>query len=67
MSDKWTRFDESDKDDRKHMSPTPEGCTAWAIIWDADPQMYFYTNPGTWGGSGWYANPVDVISKPKIK
>ncbi len=62
---KWKRFEESDKDDRCLLPSTPKESTAWVVIWDNDGQIFFTTNPNNWGGSGWYADPEDVISKPE--
>lgn len=65
MSDKWRRFEEDDKDSRRHIPCIPKGSSAWAVIWDSDSQIFFVSTPKTWGGSGWYADPGDVISKPE--
>lgn len=65
-SDKWERFEEGGRGHRGHLPESPEGSSAWAVIWDDEPQIFFISHPNNWGGSGWYADPEDVISKPEV-
>jgi len=62
---KWKRFEEDTYKRREHVPDIPEGSSAWAVIWDNNAQIFFTTHPNNWGGSGWYADPRDVISKPE--
>ena len=64
MSDKWIRFEEGDRENRNITSVSPSG-SQWVVLWDDDEKLYFAGYPRSWGGSGWYADPQDVISKPE--
>jgi len=65
-SGKWKRFEEGSRGHRKHIANTPEGNSVWVVLWDGEHgEFFFASNPNNWGGSGWYADPKDVISRPE--
>lgn len=65
MSDKWKRFEQGPKGTNSHIPARTKSGADWVVLWDHDPKFYFASYPNSWGGSGWYADPQDVIVKPE--
>ncbi len=62
MTHCWKRFEEHQS--QKDIPRAAPGGGEWAVIWDDDPKIYFAVH-GSWGGSGWYADPDAVITRPE--
>lgn len=60
----WHRFEDGDRGHRKHIPDTPREGESWVVLWDGQEKFHFTSYPNNWGGSGWYADPQDVIAKP---
>lgn len=61
----WKRFEDGERKTRDN-SEAPSG-SQWAVIWDDQEthKVHFASYPRSWGGSGWYADPVDIITLPE--
>lgn len=61
----WKRFEQKPMDDRSNIPDRTKDGNDWVVLWDGDPKFYFASYPKSWGGSGWYADVQDVITKPE--
>lgn len=60
----WSRFEQGPAGKNSHIPSSTDSGAEWVVLWDNDPKFYFASYPNKWGGSGWYADPQDVIAKP---
>mgnify|MGYP000380306348 CR=1 FL=1 len=64
----WKRFTEADQDTRKAYDNHRKDGQWFVIIWDEAPEKPYHTcYLGSLGGSGHYADILDVLNLPNVR